>query len=234
MDTAGELSAYDAVVIGDDGNGNVLALIDSETRAMNAVYEYGPFGELIRSEGPSARRNTWRFATKPQDNDSGLINFGYRHYQPSLGGWINRDPIAERGGLNLRAYVGNDPVNDVDVLGLKDVYVYIWDWKGTGVLGPGSSVGHVMVTDQNFNSILSQFPHLPGGGSSPIGLNYTLSRKQTYAEEGSLPSRIYQVHIPNPKPFNEGVNAVASKPVWFAYPGVIGTTHCAKIGRAHV
>ena len=32
--------------------------------------------------------------------------------------WPNRDPIGERGGLNLYGMVGNDPVTDFDVLGL--------------------------------------------------------------------------------------------------------------------
>ena len=33
--------------------------------------------------------------------------------------WLNRDPIAEQGGINLFAYVGNNPVNKVDPLGLE-------------------------------------------------------------------------------------------------------------------
>ncbi|MEZ5328779.1 MAG: hypothetical protein R3F19_27350 [Verrucomicrobiales bacterium] len=31
--------------------------------------------------------------------------------------WLSRDPIGERGGLNLYGFVGNDGVNSVDVLG---------------------------------------------------------------------------------------------------------------------
>ena len=38
-------------------------------------------------------------------------------YDPSLGRWINRDPIGEKGGKNLHVFVGNAPVNNVDALG---------------------------------------------------------------------------------------------------------------------
>jgi RHS repeat-associated protein len=49
---------------------------------------------------------------------SGLNQTLYRAYDPELGRWLSRDPLAERGGLNLYAYVGNDPVNAIDLLGL--------------------------------------------------------------------------------------------------------------------
>ncbi|MGI6346003.1 MAG: RHS repeat-associated core domain-containing protein [Limisphaerales bacterium] len=35
------------------------------------------------------------------------------------GRWLSRDPIEEQGGLNLYAFVNNDPVNRWDVLGLQ-------------------------------------------------------------------------------------------------------------------
>lgn len=44
--------------------------------------------------------------------------YGLRYYSPRIGRFINRDPIAEQGGLNLYAMVGNNPANAVDVLGL--------------------------------------------------------------------------------------------------------------------
>ena len=41
------------------------------------------------------------------------------HYDPNIGRWINRDPIAEVGGVNLYGFVGNDGLNRSDVLGLE-------------------------------------------------------------------------------------------------------------------
>jgi len=41
------------------------------------------------------------------------------HYDPNIGRWLNRDPIAENGGVNLYGFVGNDGVNSSDYLGLE-------------------------------------------------------------------------------------------------------------------
>jgi len=37
------------------------------------------------------------------------------------GEWISRDPIAERGGLNLYGYVGNNPISAFDLFGLQSI-----------------------------------------------------------------------------------------------------------------
>ena len=39
-------------------------------------------------------------------------------YNPSTGRWLSRDPIEEKGGHNLRGFVGNNPANYIDRLGL--------------------------------------------------------------------------------------------------------------------
>jgi RHS repeat-associated protein len=51
----------------------------------------------------------------------GMLYYGYRYYDPVTGRWPSRDPIGERGGINLYSMVGNDAVNWVDFLGL-DTY----------------------------------------------------------------------------------------------------------------
>jgi len=54
------------------------------------------------------------------DLESGLMNYGYRYYSPHLGRWTCKDPIGEKGGINLYGMVGNDGVNRHDYLGLAD------------------------------------------------------------------------------------------------------------------
>jgi RHS repeat-associated protein len=102
-----------------DGNGNVMALVKASDQSISARYEYGPFGEtlVVEENGVS---NPFRFSTKYLDGETGLYYYGWRYYNPVTGRWPSRDPIEERGGINLYGMVANDPVNRWDVLGLKE------------------------------------------------------------------------------------------------------------------
>jgi len=50
----------------------------------------------------------------------GVTDYGYRYYDPNTGRWPSRDPIGERGGVNLYGFVGNDGVGNIDILGRID------------------------------------------------------------------------------------------------------------------
>lgn len=54
---------------------------------------------------------------------------GLRYYSPTLGRFINQDPIAESGGLNLYGFCGNNGVNRWDHLGMD--WTDIYNWTGT-------------------------------------------------------------------------------------------------------
>ncbi len=104
--------------VGYDGNGNVVALVSGSDQSLGAQYEYSPFGELVRGTGPVARLNPFRWSTKYADEETGLSYYGRRFYDPARGRWLGRDPVEEEGGIALYCFVGNNPINGVDPLGM--------------------------------------------------------------------------------------------------------------------
>jgi RHS repeat-associated protein len=72
--------------------------------------------------------NSSRFrALRPQkpsklaENTVHVADYLYRYYDPLTGRWPSRDPIEERGGLNLYGFVGNNAPNYIDLYGLDEV-----------------------------------------------------------------------------------------------------------------
>ena len=57
---------------------------------------------------------------------TGLNYYGYRYYDPVTGRWPSRDPIAERGGVNLYGFIGNNAMTNWDILGqmFKGIEIY--------------------------------------------------------------------------------------------------------------
>ena len=49
------------------------------------------------------------------------------YYSPNVGRWTTRDPLEEKGGVNLHAFCENDPVNSEDPLG-KNRYMTTFRW----------------------------------------------------------------------------------------------------------
>ena len=96
------------------GPNSEIAAYVSESGAVVASYAYGSFGEVDFFSGPMVDRFSFRFMTKRYDTALGLYDFGARWYSPVLHRWLNRDPIAEHGGLNIYAFCRNDPVNNYD------------------------------------------------------------------------------------------------------------------------
>jgi RHS repeat-associated protein len=55
---------------------------------------------------------------------SGLVLTWFRAYDTEAGRWLSPDPLGEEGGMNLYGYVGGDPINMIDKLGLDGIYVH--------------------------------------------------------------------------------------------------------------
>jgi RHS repeat-associated protein len=64
-----------------------------------------------------AKANPLRFSTKYQDDETDLLYYGYRYYNASTGRWLSRDPMQERGGVNVYSFLSNDSVGYADFLG---------------------------------------------------------------------------------------------------------------------
>ncbi|OGV41195.1 MAG: hypothetical protein A2X46_07540 [Lentisphaerae bacterium GWF2_57_35] len=99
-----------------DANGNIVDLTDSNG-ALVAHYEYDPYGNTLRAEGAEASINPYRFSSKYADEETALYYYGFRFYSPEMGRWLSRDPIQERGGLNLYRFIRNNSINAIDRLG---------------------------------------------------------------------------------------------------------------------
>ena len=100
-----------------DANGNITDLVDTNG-AVVAHYEYDPYGNTIAQSSDQADANPFRFSSKYWDGETGFYDYGYRYYSPSMGRWINRDPIEEEGGGNLYAFINNTQINHTDPFGL--------------------------------------------------------------------------------------------------------------------
>jgi RHS repeat-associated protein len=109
-----------------DGNGNISAWV-AENGSLLARMDYSPFGQLIaqhkftQTGDDTLTRLPFGFSTKYTDKETGLLYYGYRYYDPLTGRWPSRDPIGEKGGLNLYGFVGNDGLNKWDILGKEGV-----------------------------------------------------------------------------------------------------------------
>ena len=99
-----------------DALGSSVALSDG-SGTVQTSYTYEPFGSL--STSGAATSNTFGFTGREADA-TGLQFYRARYYDPKLQRFIQQDPIGFLGGdVTLYVYVGNDPINASDPLGLQ-------------------------------------------------------------------------------------------------------------------
>jgi RHS repeat-associated protein len=163
-----------------DAQGSVAGVVDAAGGQIAARFEYGPFGEPLRAAGPAALYVRLRWSSKWEDEETGLVYYGYRYYEPITGRWWSRDPIAERGGANLYGFVYNNPLGYYDYLGREGYWSDVgttFEGMGQGALTVGKEVGAfagdlllgfvvVVTPDCCCNSLLTKLDDIGYKGSS--------------------------------------------------------------------
>jgi RHS repeat-associated protein len=113
-----------------DRLGSVVGIANTAGTQVLGEYATLPYGDSnppnIAACAPgtcgSGAGTAFGFAGYRYDPESGLYHTGARYYDPRLGRFLQPDPIGQAGGVNLYAYVGNDPLNGTDPQGL---YVHV-------------------------------------------------------------------------------------------------------------
>ncbi len=96
-----------------DRQSSLIASTDASGAVLTS-HGYGPFGEASSVTGVPVGYTGQRF-----DSETGLYYSKSRYYAPTLGRFLQPDPIGYAGGLHLYAYTGNSPVTLSDPLGLS-------------------------------------------------------------------------------------------------------------------
>jgi RHS repeat-associated protein len=79
---------------------------------------FGTYTKRTRKIGSQVLEPQQEKSHQPTEIASGVHYYGYRYYNPTLGRWVNRDPIEEQGGFNVYGFLGNGTISSVDYLGL--------------------------------------------------------------------------------------------------------------------
>jgi RHS repeat-associated protein len=102
---------------GYDAHGDVRYLMNNGG-AVTDTYDYDAFGNIVGSTGTTP--NVYRYQGEALDSETGLYYIRARYYDPTVGRFLNVDPMTDE-GEHPYEYTDADPVNGHDPTGEQDV-----------------------------------------------------------------------------------------------------------------
>lgn len=110
------LSTGQKLVYMPDQLGSVRDVLSATTGSLVDAYDYSPYGSTAQSYG--ATTIDYEYAGLLRHSASGINLSTTRPMDGLTGRWLGRDPIREAGGINLYAFVGANPISNIDPRGL--------------------------------------------------------------------------------------------------------------------
>jgi RHS repeat-associated protein len=95
---------------------NTPQVITNQSQQVVWMGDYEPFGKVASNTNNSIEVFS-RFPGQYFDSETGLYYNYFRDYDPSIGRYIESDPIGLGGGINTYAYANGNPIRFVDPTG---------------------------------------------------------------------------------------------------------------------
>ena len=109
-----EYSAGQTLAYHQDGSNSVVATTDAQSGALQSSQLFDAWGNQILNTGSGI--STYGYTGREPD-DTGLIYYRARYYNPEIGRFTQQDPLGFIDGVNRYAYALNSPVNFIDPMG---------------------------------------------------------------------------------------------------------------------